>query len=147
MNIEISKEQKASLAEKMALCVEFLKKEVQPHLTSTDKVVLSACNSFSFGKELELHITSKTLSIIEINSRVIGFDFFSFDMPSKHKYTLEKKNSNSKNNKQYICEAYPEAAIEFLKNWDNIKNNLMTEVNLKKQEVDKINNFIDNFEI
>lgn len=137
MRIEISKEQKANIAAKMSLCVEFLKTGVQSHLTAKDKVVVPANSS------LELHITSDTLFIKLYASRSLG----PIDIPFQQTYTLEKEKTRSKADKHYICEANPEAAIEFLKSWDNVKKALMDEVAEKIKTVDKINNFINDFKL
>lgn len=137
MKIEISKEQKNNIAEKMTLCVDFLQNDVQPHLTSKDKVIVPVDNT------LELHITHKTLFIKQYSVLRAG----PLEVPCQHTYTLEKELNKAKQDKRYICEARPEAAIEFLKNWDSVKNTLMRDVAAKIKKVDEINSFIDNFHL
>lgn len=134
MTIEISKEQKEVIAGKIAMCLDFLKSEVQPHLIHKDKIVVDA------GDTLELHITDTDICVKEV--RVVSFGV---DVTLKKTFTLEKDKRNSKKNKNYICESHPEAAIDFLKHWESVKATLMVEVAEKNKEVDKINDFIENF--
>lgn len=144
MNIEISKEQKANLSQKMSLCVEFLKKEIQPHLTRKDKIVLPAGDT-----GLELCITSSVIYINHCGAHSLLPDSLSLsiDIPFQHKYSVEKCKKHNKKDKNYICEACPEAAIEFLSHWDKIKTTLLTEVAEKNKKVGQINDFIDNFRL
>lgn len=133
MNIEISQEQKESLAKKISLCVDFLKSVVQPHLTSKDNVTVS------MGSVLDLCLTSKEIYVKQTRIYNLVVEF-----PVRTLYYLEQ---DKKTAKKYICEAAPELAIEFLKNWDIAKEKLMKEVNAKKEEVNKLNNIIDNFKL
>lgn len=142
MNIEISKEQKANLSQKMSLCVDFLKKEIQPHLIRKDKIVLPAGDT-----GLELCITSSHIYINHCGAHSLLPDSvsLSIDIPFQRKYSVESRNKHNKRDKNYICEACPEAAIEFLSYWVKIKATLLAEVAEKNKEVSKINNFIDDF--
>lgn len=144
MNIEISKEQKANLSIKMSLCVDFLKKEIQPHLTRKDRVVVPAGDS-----GLELCITSSLIYINHCGARSLLPDSISFnlDIPFQKKYSVVKSKNRNKKDKNYICEACPEAAIEFLSHWDKIKTTLLTDVAEKNKKVGAINDFIDNFRL
>lgn len=150
MKIKINKEQILNIAEKMLLCVDFLKKEVQPHLIKNDKIVVPVGNEgeLELRGDLELHITRKKLYILHIIYYSIGPESWGFAIPQTKPYTLEKnKKCNNKKDSQYICEGFPEAAIEFFKHWDSIKEYLLQEVATKNQEVAKINNVIDNFRL
>lgn len=135
MVIEFSNEQKANLAAKVALCVEFLKQEVQPHLISTDKV------SVSVGPNLELIITSKELYVKE--ARVVLLVLF--EPTFTRTIYLEKYEKTKK--KKFICDDFPELAVEFLKNWEKAKAYLMKEVAKKVKKVDELNSFIDGFQL
>lgn len=136
MVVEISKAQKEVLSEKIKLCVDFLKNEVQHHLVSTDKI------SVSVGVDIDLFITSKDLYVVETRLVPILFMEPSF---TRTMY-LEKPEKKSKK-KKYICEDYPELAVEFLKNWEKAKAFLMEEVAKKVKKVDDLNSFIDNFQL
>lgn len=133
MRVEISQEQKESLAGKIDLCVEFLKSTIQPHLTSKDNI------SVSMGPVLDLYLTRNSLYVKQTRFYNFGFDF-----PVSTVFYLER---DKKTARKYICEAAPDLAVEFLKNWDKAKSQLMNEVNEKNEEVDKLNSFIDNFEL
>lgn len=134
MNIDISREQKEALAQKVEICVEFIKNDVQPYLTSKDNLVISIADFLDFC------LTNKEFYIRQ--TRVIDLSFF--DMPLKKIFYLEK---NSKTIKKYICTATPELAIEFLKQWGNIKRKLKETVINNTSENDTLNNFIDTFTV
>lgn len=133
MKVEISKAQKEVLGEKIWLCVEFIKREIQPHLISNDKLVVS------MGEELDLHITSKQLYVKYTRLLNLGVA-----IPISKVLLLER---DRKNTKKYICDAEPELAVAFLQQWENAKSYLLHEVYDKNQAVDKLNNFIDNFKL
>lgn len=132
MVVEISKEQKAALGQKISLCVDFLKQDVQPHLISSDKLTIP------MGEVLDLCITHKDIYVIKTRTISFFIDFY-----FKRVLFLEKKNR--KQAKKYICEAYPELAVDFLKHWDECKNNLLAQVAEKNKQIDSLNEFVDNF--
>lgn len=135
MVVEISKEQKEMLSQKIALCVEFIKNEVQPHMVSKDKI------TFAMNPLLELIITSKDIYVN--NSRVVSFLFWE---PCFSKlFYLEKQERSKK--KKYICEESPELAVEFLRCWGKAKEFLSNEVSVKITKVDSLNSFIDDFKL
>lgn len=133
MNVEISKEQKAALAEKISMCVEYLKAEIQPHLTSRDKL------SANMGEELDLYLTSKEIFVKHTRYYSIGIDF-----PVSKVLYLEKDRKTAN---RYICDVEPELAVAFLENWDKAKQSLLQEVADKDAEVNKLTNFIDSFKL
>lgn len=135
MVVEITKEQKAQLAEKIGMCVDYLKKEVQPHLVPTDTV------SVVVGIDSELFITNKNLYVKE--SRLISLGFWE---PSVSRVVYLEPQEKSKK-KKYICEDFPELAVEFLKNWQKTKEFLSSEVAKKVKKEDDLNNFIDDFKL
>ena len=135
MVVEISNEQKAVLAEKISLCVEFLKENIQPHLVSGDTV------SVSVGVNLDLIITNKSLYVQELRE----VDLFIWEYTSKHTVYLEKDEKSKK--KKFICEDFPELAVEFLRNWEKAKTYLLNEVANKKKKISELDNFIDNFQL
>ena len=132
MKVEISKDQKKHLTDKISLCVEFLKEFIQPHLVSSDKICADA------GKFLTLYLTSKELYVIEIRYISLGFD-----IPIYRTWYLEK--SDRKKAKKYLCDVRPELAVEFLKNWETVRNQLTHEVKVKTDTVNKLDTFIDSF--
>lgn len=135
MVVEITKEQKTQLAEKIGLCVDFLKKEVQPHLVPTDTV------SVVVSDELELFITSKKLYVKVADPLSLGF----VEIPVSRIVYLEKQEKSKK--KKYICEFFPELAVEFLKNWNKTKDRLINEIATKVKKEEDLNNFIDSFKL
>lgn len=132
MNIEISKEQKEGLTQHLNLCVEFMKKEIQPYLTSTDNIVISV------GEYLDLCLTCKKMYIKETRFWDLNF----VEIPVYKTYYLER---NNKSVKKYVCVAAPEIALEFLKQWDKIKYTLQEKKIQKTTEINNLNDFIDNF--
>lgn len=133
MNVEISKEQKEALAEKVSLCVEFLKREIQPHLTSKDNIEIS------MGDILDLCLTSK-----EIYVRSTRMFYVGIDIPVRKVLYLEKDRKTAK---KYLCDVYPELAVDFLKNWDKAKEQLLRDVADKEKRVNEFNSFVDNFKL
>lgn len=134
MNIDISKEQKAALSQKVSLCVEYLKKEIQPNLASKDKIILS------INDDLDLYLTNKKFYIKQ--THILDFNIISF--PLYKRFLLEK---TSKTSKKFICTAAPEFALEFLKQWDKMKYRLQEKVIANTAETDQLNDFIDNFKL
>ena len=138
MVVEISNEQKAEIAEKIELCVEFLKQEVQPHLVVSDKI------SVSVTPDLDLFITHKDLYVKE--TRVISLPFWE-PCYTRTLYLEKPARKKSKKNKKYICDNFPEQAVEFLKGWEKAKLQLLEEVSDKIQKVDNLNDFINGFRL
>lgn len=134
MNIEISREQKEALSEKIGMCLEFLKTNVQPYLSSTDNVVINM-NEF-----LDLCITRKKICARE--THIINLYFV--EIPLHKNYYLEKAKKNAK---KYICYAAPRLALDFMHQWEKTKQTLLKQVAEKNEEVSKMNNFINDFEI
>lgn len=134
MKIEISKEQKEALGEKIGLCVAFLKNEVQPHIVKSDSLEVA------MGDVLDLHITSSKIYVTEAKTIIPGIDFYT-------KRTLLLENLGRKESKKYICEVAPELAVEFLKNWEKAKSFLSSQVSDKKKQVDKLDQFVNDFTI
>lgn len=132
MKVEISKEQKAALGNKISLCVEFLKQEVQPHLISSDKVIVP------MGEILDLCITSKKIYVVKTRILSLFTDIY-----LRQTLTLEKKDR--KDSKKYICDRYPELAVDFLKHWEEAKNRLIKEVIDKNKKINDLNSFVDQF--
>lgn len=135
MKVEISKEQKEALGKKIALCVDFLKKEVQPHLIPSDKIEIG------MGDVLDLYITSKSIYVTK--TRVINL--FIIDFPIRRTLFLEK--NDRKQAKKYICDVFPELAVDFLKNWEKAKIKLMKDVFDKTEEIKKLDQFVDSFKL
>lgn len=135
MVVEITKEQKTQLAEKTELCVDYLKKEVQPHLVPTDTL------SVAVSADLELFITSKNLFVKAAAPISLGF----WEIPFSRVVYLEKQTKSKK--KKYICEFFPELAVEFLKNWDKTKDRLINEIATKVKKEEDLNSFIDSFKL
>lgn len=134
MKVEISKAQKEALGNKIDLCVAFLKKEVQPHLVPTDKLVIA------MGEVLDLCITSKEIYVIKTRAVSCIATFYV-------RSSLLLERPGRKNSKKYICEDYPELAVEFLKHWDKAKQVLSKEVQAKEKEVSDLDNFVDSFRL
>ena len=134
MKVEISKTQKEALSQKVDLCVNFIKTEVQPHLVRADKLTIP------MGEVLDLCITSK--EIYAVRTRVVSVFI---DLYFKTVLKLEKQ-PNKKVNK-YICEGYPELAVEFLKHWDKAKAVLIDEVLDKNKKISDFDKFVDSFQL
>lgn len=134
MNIDISREQKEALTQKVALCAEYIKNEVQPNLASKDNIVIN------IDEFLDLYLTNKKCYIKQI--RIIDFNFF--ELPLQKVFYLEKI---SKKVKKYICTSAPELAVEFLKQWDKIKYKLQEKVIKNTSESKQLNDFIDTFTV
>ena len=92
------------------------------------------------GDALDLHITSSRIFVTEAKAVIPGIDFYS-------KRTLHLENPGRKNAKKYICEAAPELAVEFLKNWEKAKVALVAQVAAKTKQVDELNRFVDDFKL
>lgn len=137
MVVEISNEQKVEIAEKIALCVEFLKKEIQPHLVVSDKI------SVEVSSDLDLFITHNNLYVQE--TCVISLPFW--EPCYTRTLYLEKPERKNNKKKKFICENRPELAVEFLKGWEKTKLQLLTEVSEKIKKVDTLNNFINDFKL
>ncbi len=135
MVVEISKEQKEMLSKKLSLCVDFIKNEVQPHMVANDKI------SFAVGSTLELVITSKEMYLK--NSKVISLVLWEPELAKV--YYLEKQEKSKK--KKYVCDVFPELAVEFLKNWEKAKEFLLNEVSSKKTKEENLNSFINDFKL
>lgn len=134
MEVEISKDQKEALSRKIRMCVDFLKSEIQPHLISSDRVVIP------MGEVLDLCISRQEIYVTK--TRVICFII---DWEFKRVLYLEKLDR--KMAKKYICDAYPELAVDFLKHWENAKLNLLNQVCEKNKKIDALNTFVDNFRL
>ena len=134
MKVEISKEQKEALSQKISMCVEFLKKEIQPHLISKDKVVVE------INENLELIITNKEIYVKNI--QLLDFRFFVLSLSNT--FYLEKDRQKVK---KYICFVKPDLAVVFLQHWEKTKKHLIDQVFEKNMEVSKLNSFIDNFHL
>ena len=134
MKVEISKTQKEALGLKVGLCVNFIKTEVQPHLVRTDKLTIP------MGEILDLCITSKEIYVVR--TRVVSFfvDFY-------FKTVLQLEKQPHKKVNKYICEGYPEMAVEFLKHWEKAKAVLIDEVLDKNKKVSDLDKFVDNFQL
>ena len=134
MNVEISKIQKESISQKLALCVEFLKQHVQPHLMRNEKREIDVCD------DLVLCVSADKLYVKCIRFINLGF-CFEF---SRILYLDKSKGSNAK---KFICDVSPELAVAFLQNWDKTKNELSKLVAEKIKETDSLNQLIDNFKL
>lgn len=134
MKVEISKEQQEALGQKVKLCLDFLKKEIQPHLVASDSVVKP------MGDVLDLCITAKEIYVTR--TRVVNI---LFDLEVKKKLLLEK--TSRKMSKHYICEAFPELAVEFLQHWERAKADLLLEVGEKNAKIDKLDRFVNDFKL
>ncbi len=135
MVVEISKEQKAALAEKVALCVDFIKETVQPHLVDGDTV------SVVLSDNLELLVSNKSLSVCIYKRK----DLYITVLSLKKMACLEETGKSRK--KKFLCEDYPELAVEFLKNWEKAKTYLEKQVADKNKKVDELNNFVTSFKL
>ena len=135
MVVEISKEQKALLAEKVALCVAFIKDTVQPHLVDGDTV------SVVISDSLELLVSNKSVSVC-IYSRM---DLYLTVLTFKKMACLVESEKTKK--MRFLCEDYPELAVEFLKNWEKTKAYLEKQVADKNKKVDDLNNFVSTFRL
>lgn len=138
MIVEISNEQKVEIAEKIALCVEFLKHEVQPHLVVSDKI------SVTVTPDLDLFITHKDLYVKE--TCVLCLPFWE-PCYTRTLYLEKPERKSRKKSKKFICDNYPEQAVEFLKGWEKAKLHLLEEVSDKIKRVDILNNFINDFKL
>lgn len=134
MKVEISKEQKEALGKKIDLCVDFLKKEVQPHVVKSDILEVFV------QEELFLFVTSSKIYATASVPVIPGVDLCL-------KKVLLLENPGRKQAKKYICEANPELAVVFLKNWERVKSQLIAQVAEKTKKVDELNQFVDNFEL
>ena len=134
MKVEISKEQKEALGEKIGLCLAFLKEEIQPHIVKADSIEVA------MGDVLDLHITNSKIYVTEAKNILPFVDFYK-------KRTLLLENLGRKDSKKYICEAAPELAVEFLKNWEKAKTFLSSQVSNKKKQVDDLNRFVEDFKL
>ena len=134
MKVEISKKQKEALGEKIGLCVDYLKKEVQPHIVKSDSIAVA------MGEVLDLHITSSKIYVTAAKAVVPGIDFYT-------KRTLLLENLGRKDAKKYICEAAPELAVEFLKNWEKAKISLTAQIDDKNTQVNKLDQLVNDFKI
>lgn len=133
MKVEISKSQKEALGEKLTLCVSFIKSKVQPHIIKGDTIIVN------MGDMLDLCITDTKLYVYEPKTIIPGLDLY-----AKKVMYLEKDRKHAR---KYICDACPELAVEFLKNWDKAKAELVRQVKDKTNKVDELNEFVDSFEI
>ena len=134
MKVEISKEQKAALGTKVSLCADFLKNEIQPHIVKGDVIAVS------MGDYLDLYISHDKIHVKETKIYSFGID-----IPLKRLFFLEK--SDRKQAKKYICDAAPELAVEFLKNWENAKTALKKQVSDKMSKVDELDRFVEGFKL
>lgn len=134
MNIDISKEQKEALTKKVALCVEYIKNDVQPYLTSKDNIVIN------IDEFLDFCLTNKDYYIKQ--TRILDCNFF--EVPLNKIFYLDKR---PKAVKKYVCLTAPEIALAFLKQWDKIKHDLNDKVIQNTSDTNKLNDFIDNFKI
>lgn len=134
MKVEISKEQQEALGQKIAMCLDFLRKNIQPHLVVSDTVVKP------MGDVLDLWITPKEIYVTR--TRVVNMVF---DFEVKKKLLLEK--TSRKMSKYYICEAFPELAVEFLQHWERVKADLLLEVGEKNAKIDKLDKFVNDFKL
>lgn len=133
MKMEISQAQKDSMGQKLGLCVEFLKREIQPHLIDNDIVTVS------MGELMDLCLTRNDIYV-----KLTRWVSFGVDVPLSKRLYLEKSRKNAK---KYICDAEPDLAVEFLQRWSSAKESLLKEVNAKNDEVNKLNNIIDGFKL
>lgn len=134
MNVEITSEQKKIISDKIAMCVDFLKSIVQPHIIKDDKVVVR------LDENLDLVVTPEEIYVRE--TRIISFII---EIERYCSYNLEK--SNNKKSKKYICDTNPDLAVVFLQNWEKAKNALLDEVDTKNQQIDVLDDFINNFRL
>ena len=135
MVVEISKEQKAALAEKVALCVDFIKDTVQPHLVDGDTI------SVVMSDNLELLVSNKAMSVCIYKRKDLYVTVLSF------KKTACLVESDKTKKKKFLCEDYPELAVEFLKNWEKAKTYLEKQVADKNKKVDELNDFVTSFKL
>lgn len=134
MKVEISKAQKEALGQKINLCVTFLKNEVQPHIVKSDTIVVN------MSDYLDLYITNSRIYVTETKPLIPGIDLY-------RKRVLFLERPVRKNASKYICEACPDRALEFLKNWDRAKATLSQQVEEKKKQVEDFNRFVDDFQL
>ena len=133
MKMEISQTQKENMGEKLKLCIEFLKQEIQPHLINSDTVVVA------MGESMDLCLTHNDIYVKYTRWMSMGVD-----IPVSKKLYLEK---DRKTVKKYMCDVAPELAVEFLQRWGAAKEFLLKEVKAKNEEVTKLNNIIDGFKL
>ena len=134
MKVEISKEQRDALGKKIELCVDFLRKEVQPHIVRNDKIEVAMSST------MDLLLTDSRIYVTESVPIVPGLDFC-----RKKVWLLE--NPGRKKDKQYICEANPDLAVEFLKCWKAAKAELEKQISTKNKQVDELNQFVEEFHL
>ena len=135
MVVEISKEQKALLAEKVALCVDFIKDTVQPHLVDGDTIPVVVSD------DLELLVSNKSL-FVRIYTRM---DLYLTVLTLKKTACLVESEKTKK--MKFLCEDYPELAVEFLKHWDKVKGYLELQVSEKVKKVDDLDKFVSGFQL
>ena len=136
MNIDITKNQQEIIAANVDLCMNFIKNDIQPHLTSSDRISVDVCD------DLLLCLTNNSAHIVKTVTHTL---FLDFSFKTKQTFILEK--GTSKKEKKYLCEKSPELAYEFLQNWQSVKEDLLAEVNTKKEEVGELNDFIGSFKV
>ena len=134
MKVEISKEQRVVLGEKLSLCVDFLKTQIQPHLIDKD------CILIPMGDVLDLYISKREIYAIKTDIIAPGVNIF-----LKKKLLLERPSREKA--KKYICESNPELAVDFLKHWEEVKLELMSQVNDKNKKISDFNSFVDGFKL
>lgn len=134
MEVEISKEQRQALGEKVGLCVAFLKEVIQPHLIKRDKIVIP------MGEVLDLCITSKELYVTRTWVVNLFIDFY-------FRKVLYLEKIDRKKAKKYICEAYPELAVDFLKHWDKAKQELLEQLTVRNKQIEDLDNFVSSFRL
>lgn len=137
MIVKISDEQKAEIAEKLLLCVAFLKQEIQPHMVVSDKI------SVNVSPDLELFISRDDLYVKE--TRIISLPFW--EPCYTRTLYLEKPEKKKSKKKKFICDSCPELAIDFLKGWEKAKLKLLEEVTDKIKRVDALNSIINDFKL
>lgn len=133
MKTEISQAQKESMGQKLSLCLEFLKQEIQPHLIDDDQIEVA------MGDSMDLCLTRDAIFVKYTRWVSLGFD-----VPISKNLYLEKDRKTAK---KYICDVEPELAVEFLQRWASAKESLLKEVKAKNEEIDMLNNIIDSFKL
>lgn len=134
MNVEINKEQRELISSKISLCLEFLKREVQPHIIDGDNVCVPIVDG------LDLLISNS-----EVYIRKTSVKYLVIEIETSKKYYLERFANNK--SKKYICDEVPEMAVVFLQNWDNVKKSLLDQVYAKNKVEEDLNNFVNNFHL
>lgn len=134
MNVEINKEQRELISSKISLCLEFLKREVQPHIIDRDNVCVPIVDG------LDLLISNS-----EVYIRKTSVKYLVIEIETSKKYYLERFVNNK--SKKYICDEVPEMAVVFLQNWDNVKKSLLDQVYAKNKVEEDLNNFVNNFHL